>query len=163
MFCWVAFVSVCRPAATCILIPSPSSSITDRSTTGTIRSEGGGHHAPDRGRGGRRSRSTMDHHHQSMATPTTASIMSSSKNKSKNSKKQDGGERSGRGGGGGSPPAAMRKGPWTEEEDAQLVWFVRLFGERRWDFLAMVSGLRGGGCILKHAYIYIYADIRICI
>ncbi|CAN6349511.1 unnamed protein product [Urochloa humidicola] len=25
----------------------------------------------------------------------------------------------------------MRKGPWTEEEDAQLVWFVRLFGERR--------------------------------
>ncbi|GJM94379.1 hypothetical protein PR202_ga11019 [Eleusine coracana subsp. coracana] len=47
---------------------------------------------------------------------------------------------------------AMRKGPWTEEEDAQLVWFVRLFGERRWDFLAKVSGLRGGGCIiLVHA------------
>ena len=44
-------------------------------------------------------------------------------------------------------PPRMRKGPWTEEEDAQLVWFVRLFGERRWDFLAKVSGLRGGGCI----------------
>lgn len=39
----------------------------------------------------------------------------------------------------------MRKGPWTEQEDVQLVWFVRLFGERRWDFLAKVSGLRGGG------------------
>ena len=50
-------------------------------------------------------------------------------------------------------PLGMRKGPWTEEEDAQLVWFVRLFGERRWDFLAKVSGLRGGGCIPKHAYI----------
>ena len=50
-------------------------------------------------------------------------------------------------------PPRMRKGPWSEEEDAQLVWFVRLFGERRWDFLAKVSGLRGGGCIPKHAYI----------
>lgn len=39
-----------------------------------------------------------------------------------------------------------RKGPWTEQEDLQLVWFVGLFGERRWDFLAKVSGLRGGGC-----------------
>jgi myb proto-oncogene protein len=41
--------------------------------------------------------------------------------------------------------ATTRKGPWTEQEDAQLVWFVRLLGERRWDFLAQVSGLRGGG------------------
>jgi hypothetical protein len=32
-------------------------------------------------------------------------------------------------------------------EDAQLVRFVCLFGERRWDFLANVSGLRGGGFI----------------
>jgi len=68
---------------------------------------------------------------------------------SKSKKLQGGGggeHRSSRGSGGGnSPPAAMRKGPWTEEEDAQLVWFVRLFGERRWDFLAKVSGLRGGG------------------
>jgi len=39
----------------------------------------------------------------------------------------------------------VRKGPWTEQEDLQLVWFVRLFGERRWDFLAKVSGLSGGG------------------
>lgn len=39
----------------------------------------------------------------------------------------------------------LRKGPWTEQEDLQLVWFVRLFGERRWDFLAKVSGLSGGG------------------
>ncbi|RWW88979.1 hypothetical protein BHE74_00002119 [Ensete ventricosum] len=41
--------------------------------------------------------------------------------------------------------AATRKGPWTEQEDLLLVWFVRLFGERRWDFLAKVSGLSGGG------------------
>jgi myb proto-oncogene protein len=39
----------------------------------------------------------------------------------------------------------FRKGPWTEQEDMKLAWFVRLFGERRWDFLAKVSGLQGGG------------------
>lgn len=88
------------------------------------------------------------HHQSSMATPAAASKMSK--------KLQGGGERSSgssssRGSGNSDkqqvPAAAMRKGPWTEEEDAQLVWFVRLFGERRWDFLAKVSGLRGGGCI----------------
>jgi myb proto-oncogene protein len=101
-----------------------------------------------------------DHpHHQSMATPAAASMCGS---KSK-TKLQGGGERSSRGSGGGnSPPAAMRKGPWTEEEDAQLVWFVRLFGERRWDFLAKVSGLRGGGCIPKHAYIHIHIYVYRC-
>jgi transcription factor MYB, plant len=61
--------------------------------------------------------------------------------RSKNSKKGGEQQRSD-----GSSTATMRKGPWTEEEDAQLVLFVRLFGERRWDFLAKVSGLRGGGC-----------------
>ncbi|KAG6479709.1 hypothetical protein ZIOFF_063179 [Zingiber officinale] len=47
--------------------------------------------------------------------------------------------------------AATRKGPWTEHEDLQLVWFVRLFGERRWDFLAEVSGLNrtGKSCRLR--------------
>ena len=39
----------------------------------------------------------------------------------------------------------MRKGPWTELEDMQLVCTVRLFGDRRWDFIAQVSGLRGWG------------------
>ncbi|RZR91825.1 hypothetical protein BHM03_00020009 [Ensete ventricosum] len=34
----------------------------------------------------------------------------------------------------------MRKGPWTEQEDLQLVCFVGLFGDRRWDCLAKVSG-----------------------
>jgi len=38
----------------------------------------------------------------------------------------------------------MRKGPWTEEEDMQLVCTVRLLGDRRWDSIAQVSGLRGG-------------------
>ncbi|KAG6527818.1 myb-related protein MYBAS1-like [Zingiber officinale] len=54
----------------------------------------------------------------------------------------------------GMAPAAAkttRKGPWTEQEDLQLVWFVRLFGERRWDFLAKVSGLNrtGKSCRLR--------------
>ncbi|KAK6776881.1 hypothetical protein RDI58_027882 [Solanum bulbocastanum] len=33
----------------------------------------------------------------------------------------------------------MRRGPWTEEEDVQLLFYVKLFGDRRWDFLAKVS------------------------
>ncbi|WOL20333.1 hypothetical protein Cni_G29138 [Canna indica] len=45
----------------------------------------------------------------------------------------------------------LRKGPWTEQEDLQLVCFVRLFGERRWDFIAKVSGLNrtGKSCRLR--------------
>ncbi|CAL4896025.1 unnamed protein product [Urochloa decumbens] len=64
-------------------------------------------------------------------------------------------------GGGAAPAPAMRKGPWTEEEDAQLVRFVRLFGERRWDFLAKVSGLRrtGKSCRLRWVN-YLHPDLR---
>ncbi|KAF0896629.1 hypothetical protein E2562_026744 [Oryza meyeriana var. granulata] len=45
----------------------------------------------------------------------------------------------------------MRKGPWTEQEDLQLVCTVRLFGDRRWDFIAKVSGLNrtGKSCRLR--------------
>ncbi|XP_010260061.1 PREDICTED: transcription factor MYB59-like isoform X2 [Nelumbo nucifera] len=45
----------------------------------------------------------------------------------------------------------IRKGPWTEQEDLQLVCFVGLFGERRWDFIAKVSGLNrtGKSCRLR--------------
>ncbi|TVU23348.1 hypothetical protein EJB05_25707, partial [Eragrostis curvula] len=45
----------------------------------------------------------------------------------------------------------MRKGPWTEQEDMQLVCTVRLFGDRRWDFIAQVSGLNrtGKSCRLR--------------
>ncbi|KAI6685681.1 hypothetical protein NL676_031594 [Syzygium grande] len=39
----------------------------------------------------------------------------------------------------------VRKGPWTEQEDCQLVCFVGLFGDRRWDFIAKVSGLKVAG------------------
>lgn len=39
----------------------------------------------------------------------------------------------------------VRKGPWTEQEDLQLVCFVGLFGDRRWDFIAKVSGLKVAG------------------
>ncbi|CAO1940493.1 unnamed protein product [Urochloa humidicola] len=45
----------------------------------------------------------------------------------------------------------MRKGPWTEQEDMQLVCTVHLFGDRRWDFVAQVSGLNrtGKSCRLR--------------
>ncbi|XP_073222793.1 transcription factor MYB48-like [Cicer arietinum] len=45
----------------------------------------------------------------------------------------------------------FRKGPWTEEEDFKLVSFVGLFGDRRWDFIAKVSGLNrtGKSCRLR--------------
>ncbi|CAM0885612.1 unnamed protein product [Alopecurus aequalis] len=59
-------------------------------------------------------------------------------------------------GGGG-----YRKGPWTEQEDVKLVWFVRLFGERRWDFLAKVSGLNrtGKSCRLRWVN-YLHPDLK---
>ncbi|XP_031396691.1 transcription factor MYB27-like isoform X1 [Punica granatum] len=39
----------------------------------------------------------------------------------------------------------MRKGIWLEEEDDQLVAFVSLLGDRKWDHIAKVSGLRRSG------------------
>ncbi|XP_024013780.1 transcription factor MYB27 [Eutrema salsugineum] len=39
----------------------------------------------------------------------------------------------------------LRRGPWLEEEDERLVKFVTLLGERRWDSLASVSGLKRSG------------------
>ncbi|KAL0652421.1 hypothetical protein Bca4012_095112 [Brassica carinata] len=39
----------------------------------------------------------------------------------------------------------LRRGPWLEEEDERLVKFVTLLGERRWDSLARVSGLKRSG------------------
>ncbi|KAL8261807.1 hypothetical protein R6Q59_025856 [Mikania micrantha] len=39
----------------------------------------------------------------------------------------------------------IKKGPWTEQEDVQLVSFVNTFGDRRWDFIAKVSGLKRSG------------------
>ncbi|KAJ0255278.1 Transcription factor MYB27 [Hirschfeldia incana] len=39
----------------------------------------------------------------------------------------------------------LRRGPWLEEEDERLVKFVTLMGERRWDSLARVSGLKRSG------------------
>ncbi|KAL1558653.1 transcription factor MYB59 isoform X1 [Salvia divinorum] len=51
----------------------------------------------------------------------------------------------------GKEDESMRKGPWTEEEDVQLVFYVNLFGDRRWDFIAQVSGLKrtGKSCRLR--------------
>ncbi|KAI4300341.1 hypothetical protein L6164_033730 [Bauhinia variegata] len=39
----------------------------------------------------------------------------------------------------------LRKGPWLQEEDEQLIFFVTRLGERRWDSLAKVTGLRRSG------------------
>ncbi|KAK7345494.1 hypothetical protein VNO77_16098 [Canavalia gladiata] len=39
----------------------------------------------------------------------------------------------------------FRKGTWLQEEDEQLTSFVTRLGERRWDSLAKVSGLRRSG------------------
>ncbi|KAL6966160.1 hypothetical protein U1Q18_041500, partial [Sarracenia purpurea var. burkii] len=36
----------------------------------------------------------------------------------------------------------IRRGPWTEQEDVQLAFYVNLFGDRRWDFIAKVTGLK---------------------
>ncbi|KAJ9184352.1 hypothetical protein P3X46_004084 [Hevea brasiliensis] len=45
----------------------------------------------------------------------------------------------------------LRKGTWLEEEDEQLVTFVTLFGDRKWDFIATASGLHrtGKSCRLR--------------
>ncbi|PHT34728.1 Transcription factor MYB48 [Capsicum baccatum] len=55
----------------------------------------------------------------------------------------------------------MRRGPWTEEEDLQLVFYVKLFGDRRWDFLAKVSGLKrtGKSCRLRWVN-YLNPDLK---
>ncbi|KAK7392493.1 hypothetical protein VNO78_20933 [Psophocarpus tetragonolobus] len=39
----------------------------------------------------------------------------------------------------------LRKGTWLQEEDEQLTSFVVRLGERRWDSLAKVAGLRRSG------------------
>ncbi|CAN6471283.1 unnamed protein product [Victoria cruziana] len=57
--------------------------------------------------------------------------------------------------------AQTRKGPWTEQEDLQLVCFVGLFGERRWDFIAKASGLNrtGKSCRLRWVN-YLRPDLK---
>ncbi|KAF3773281.1 Myb-related protein [Nymphaea thermarum] len=54
-----------------------------------------------------------------------------------------------------------RKGPWTEQEDLQLVCFVGIFGEKRWDFIAKVSGLNrtGKSCRLRWVN-YLRPDLK---
>jgi len=37
--------------------------------------------------------------------------------------------------------AETRKGPWTVEEDMQLIGCISLHGEGRWSFLAKVAGM----------------------
>ncbi|QCD88327.1 myb proto-oncogene protein [Vigna unguiculata] len=55
----------------------------------------------------------------------------------------------------------MRRGPWTEQEDLKLVYFVNMFGDRRWDFIAKVSGLNrtGKSCRLRWVN-YLHPDLK---
>ncbi|KAI4368821.1 hypothetical protein MLD38_017336 [Melastoma candidum] len=54
-----------------------------------------------------------------------------------------------------------RKGPWTQQEDFQLMCFIGLFGDRRWDFIAKVSGLNrtGKSCRLRWVN-YLHPDLK---
>ncbi|KAK7404607.1 hypothetical protein VNO78_05562 [Psophocarpus tetragonolobus] len=55
----------------------------------------------------------------------------------------------------------VRRGPWTEQEDYKLVYFVNMFGDRRWDFIAKVSGLNrtGKSCRLRWVN-YLHPDLK---
>ncbi|XP_061373195.1 transcription factor MYB59-like [Gastrolobium bilobum] len=55
----------------------------------------------------------------------------------------------------------IRRGPWTEQEDFKLVYFVGMFGDRRWEFIAKVSGLNrtGKSCRLRWVN-YLHPDLK---
>ncbi|KAG6498817.1 myb-related protein MYBAS1-like isoform X1 [Zingiber officinale] len=54
-----------------------------------------------------------------------------------------------------------RRGPWSEHEDRQLLSFVRMLGDRRWDLIAKVSGLNrtGKSCRLRWVN-YLNPDLK---
>ncbi|OVA18279.1 SANT/Myb domain [Macleaya cordata] len=55
----------------------------------------------------------------------------------------------------------IRKGPWTEQEDLQLVCYVGLFGGRRWDFIAKVSGLNRTGKSCRFRWVnYLHPGLK---
>ncbi|EEF32461.1 r2r3-myb transcription factor, putative [Ricinus communis] len=63
------------------------------------------------------------------------------------------GAKGGGGGGGGDSDAHLKKGPWTAEEDAILVEYVRKHGEGNWNAVQRHSGLArcGKSCRLRWA------------
>ncbi|KAF5207721.1 Transcription factor myb27 [Thalictrum thalictroides] len=55
----------------------------------------------------------------------------------------------------------LRKGPWLEEEDEQLITYVTLMGERRWDSIASASGLRRSGKSCRLRWLnYLRPDLK---
>ncbi|KAK9127544.1 hypothetical protein Syun_016341 [Stephania yunnanensis] len=55
----------------------------------------------------------------------------------------------------------VRKGPWLEEEDKRLATFVTVMGERRWDSIARVSGLRRSGKSCRLRWLnYLRPDLK---
>ncbi|KAI4385536.1 hypothetical protein MLD38_003550 [Melastoma candidum] len=54
-----------------------------------------------------------------------------------------------------------RRGPWTEQEDFQLMCSVGLFGDRRWDCIAKVSGLNRSGKSCRLRWVnYLHPDLK---
>lgn len=54
-----------------------------------------------------------------------------------------------------------RKGPWTVQEDMQLVRYIRLHGEGRWPFLAKAAGLKRTGKSCRLRWInYLRPDLK---
>ncbi|XP_058078588.1 transcription factor MYB27-like [Magnolia sinica] len=54
-----------------------------------------------------------------------------------------------------------RKGPWMKDEDMLLVKFVTLLGERRWDYLAVASGLKRSGKSCRMRWMnYLRPDLK---
>ncbi|CAN1276022.1 Transcription factor MYB27 [Linum perenne] len=57
----------------------------------------------------------------------------------------------------------LRKGPWLEEEDEQLAGLVNVFGERKWDSIARVSGLRRSGKSCRMRWLnYLRPNLKRC-
>ncbi|XP_011620372.1 myb-related protein MYBAS1-like [Amborella trichopoda] len=61
----------------------------------------------------------------------------------------------------GGEEEEQRRGPWIEEEDIKLAMSVKLIGERRWDHIAQVSGLKRSGksCRLRWMN-YLHPDLK---
>ncbi|KAL5994637.1 hypothetical protein ACLOJK_024690 [Asimina triloba] len=54
-----------------------------------------------------------------------------------------------------------RKGPWMHDEDIRLVKFVTLLGDRRWDYLAVASGLNRSGKSCRMRWLnYLRPDLK---
>ncbi|CAN0926163.1 Transcription factor MYB27 [Linum grandiflorum] len=57
----------------------------------------------------------------------------------------------------------LRKGPWLEEEDERLGSLVNTFGEKKWDSIARISGLRRSGKSCRMRWLnYLRPNLKRC-